>query len=219
MSDNAGSDDAERSRWRRRLLLLLAVFVLAVVGAGVGTFALGGDDEPASAPAPSPATPTETTNISLSMADRATVLRVDNVTPGESGTERLTLRNDGSDDGVLRIAAVTLTQRENGITGPEAEVDDSPERGELASQFLVELSMVRPDGETVGLFGTGDGSRPLSAVATQNSSGWVSMAGESAATLELSWRLPDATGNEVQSDSLVLDTTFQLQARNETLPE
>ena len=218
MSDNTESSDGEDSGDRRRLLIFFAVLLLAVVGAGVGTFTLGGDDgSPATTPSPSPATPTETTNISLSMVDQTTVLRVDNVTPGATGTERLTLRNDGPDDGVFRIASLTLTQRENGITGPEAEVDDSPDSGELASHFLVELSMVRSDGETVGLFGTGDGPRPLSALAAQNSSGWMAMPGESAATLEVTWRLPDSTGNEVQSDSLRLDTMFQLRG-NRTTP-
>lgn len=203
------SDAEDHGKRNRRLVVVVAVLVLAVLGAGIGSFALDGDD---GLPGETTPTPEGTANVSLSLPGEATLLNVSGVTPGERGTRRLTLTNDGPDAGRLRVAGVSVFESENGVTGPESAVDDSPDAGELGEYFLVAVSLVGSDGRTP-LYGTGDGARPLGAVAGEGASTGVVLDSNEQATVVLSWRLPADTGNVVQSDSLRLNATFQIEGR------
>lgn len=209
-------DESTGQDGRRRLVLLVVVVLLAVLGAGIGSVVLddGGNSQPGVQTPPE----INTTDVSLSVLESATLQNRSGVSPGASGTHRFVLRNEGPDAGTLSVVGLTLSEAENGIDGPESDVDGSPSNGELAEHFLVTLTMQSPDGETIPLYDTGEGPRPLSEVVEDaGRSQAVDVATEEEATLVLNWRLPQSTGNVVQSDSLRLRGTFQIRA-NTTAP-
>ena len=202
---------SDSERWladRRRLLVLLLVVVLALVGAGIGSFVFDDEDD-----RPGIQTPTgnETVNVSLVAESDTRLLSATDVKPGSSGSRAIVFRNSGDDPGTLTVADLGLTQRENDLVGPESAVDSSSERGELAEHLLVRVQFRTADGTTEPLYGTGDGPRPLSAVVTAGRSGAVVLPPGSRTRLVLDWVLPAENGNVVQSDSLTLNATVQLQ--------
>ncbi|MFB6188828.1 MAG: hypothetical protein ABEI57_02995 [Halapricum sp.] len=210
MSDGRGTN-----RISRRVVILLIVLVLAVLGAGIGSFVLNGDDGRPGVRTPTPTptpTPTDRQNVSLTTGAETQLLNASDVTPGTRGTRSVTFRNVGPDTGALSIATISLNQSENGLTDPEAAVDDSNTTGELGRNLLVTVTFVSPNGERVPLYGTADGPRPLRALPSLGRSADVTLAGGQAARLEFDWRLPHGVGNVVQSDSVDLNATIQLRA-------
>lgn len=206
MSDGRGTN-----RISRRVVILLIVLVLAVLGAGIGSFVLNGDDGRPGVRTPTP-TPTDRQNVSLTTGAETQLLNASDVTPGTQGTKSVTFRNVGPDTGALSIAAISLRQSENGLTDPEAAVDDSNRTGELGRNLLVTVTFVSPNGERVPLYGTADGPRPLTSLPPLGRSANVTLAGGQVARLEFGWRLPSDVGNVVQSDSVDFDATLQLRA-------
>ena len=209
------SDPEGWFRDRRRLLVLLLVVVLALAGAGIGSFVFDDDDDQPGVQTP---TANETVNVSLVADSNTRLLNASNITPNSDGSRTVVLRNSGADPGTLTIAETALTQRENGLAGPEVEVDNSTDSGELAEHLLVRLQFQTTNGTTVALYGTGDGPRPLSDVVGENSSRAVSLDPGNQTRLQFEWVLPEDTGNVVQSDSLTLNATFQLWG-NQTTPK
>lgn len=206
------SDSERWYRDRRRLLVLFLVVVLALAGAGIGSFVLDSDDDQPGVQTP---TANETVNVSLVADSNTQLLNASDVAPGANGTRTIVLRNSGDDSGTLTIAETTLLQRENGLVGPETDVDNTTERGELAEHLLVRLRFRTANGTTVALYGTSDGPRPLSEIAVENRSQPVVVGPGSQARLQFEWELPADTGNVVQSDSLALNATFQVRAIDE----
>lgn len=140
--------------------------------------------------------------------------RVANVMPGDSGTVTLNVTNDGNESGQLAVSTRNVTDFENGLTEPEAEVPDEggdPGRGdgELSSHLLVRWTLIESDGDRVTLsrndtyvpIGTLDDEQPVK--------GGTIEANESATAL-LEWKVPVDTGNEIQSDSVEFDVDFRL---------
>lgn len=211
--------DGSGASTRRRLLIILVVLILALVGAGVGSVVLDDDTEqpaPSNTDAPEA---DETVNVSLVAEPDAQLLRVGDAVPGSDSSERLVLRNVGSDPGALSIVSMTVTERENNITAPEASVDSSPQQGELGTNFLVRLQWQPVDGEPVWLYGTADGPRPLSDLSDAERSTNVTLGAGESASLVAYWTIPEDVGNEIQSDAVHLNATFQLRATNTTLSQ
>ncbi len=217
--DDSPADDDEDDGRRRRLLLFLLLLLLGIFGAGIGTFVL--DDMPDTAPGPQTPTGTEAPEtvgeVSLTADADATLLRAEGVVPGDAGTSRLPLRNDGTATGQLAVVSFTVESGENGITSAEARVDDSAAAGELAENLLVRLSVRYSDGETVRVFGS-DAFVPLADVEVRNRTVGPLAAGEEA-TVVFEWRLPTDTGNEVQSDTARFDVVFGLRSSTDETPD
>jgi hypothetical protein len=193
----------------RRVLVLLLVLLLALLGAGIGSFVFEGTDDQPGIQTP---TANETLNVSLVADSDTRLVNASDVTPGTSGTRTVILRNSGEDSGTLSVAELSLTQRENGLVGPETDVDNTSDDGELADHLLVRVWFRTADGTTVSLYGTGDGARPLSAIVTENRSQTTVLQPGNRTRLVLEWELPADTGNVIQSDSLRLNATLQLRA-------
>ncbi|MFB6074705.1 MAG: hypothetical protein ABEJ89_06805 [Haloarculaceae archaeon] len=69
--------------------------------------------------------------MTVEIRGTATLLRLSEAVPGETGSRRITVRNVGDRRARLVVANVTVDDRENGIVGPERGVDTSPNEGEL----------------------------------------------------------------------------------------
>ncbi|WP_459191329.1 hypothetical protein [Halosimplex sp. J119] len=196
----------------------MVLLLLALVGGGIGTFVL--DDTPGVSPgvqtpeSTPTAPPAPVEDVALTTPADATLLRASGVVPGEGGTSRLVLRNEGSAAGRLGIANFSHADEENGITSAEAAVDDSPDEGELSEAVRVRLSMQFSDGRTVRVVGR-DRFVPLADVEASNRTYGTIQPGE-AATVVLEWRVPAEAGNEIQSDGLRFDIAFGLRPINGT---
>jgi len=213
--DETESEDDDR----RRLLILLVLLLLAMIGGGFGAFVLtdqpdgGGVTTPSGTPVP-PA-PNATGNVSLSMPEGATMLRAENVAPGDAGTSQLILRNEGEAPGALAISAASVESDENGVVSAESAVDDSPNEGELAEQIRVRLSVRYPDGDVVTVYGT-DGFASLAEFRARNQTIGPGIGPGEEAVVVFDWRLPGGTTNVIQSDTARFDVVFALRSTNET---
>lgn len=150
--------------------------------------------------------------VTLKTVGTSVVLDYDNVAPGDSGRESMILRNAGSVDGRIFVTDVLVDDAENGIVGPEGNVDSSPNDGELSDNVEIVLEVHSPDGSVDYLYGTGSGARPLSTIdgITSPQQGQVLAPGEEA-EIVVDWEVPPSTGNEIQSDGLEMDIEFELR--------
>lgn len=204
-------DRLEGGRTRRRLLLLLLLLLLVVVGAGVGGFVPGFGPSAPQEPSPTD-TPTDD-RLELTFEGDAVLLDYEDLAPGAAGNESVTLSNDGTVAGNVSISSIDVTENETGIVGGEAAVDGTPASGELAQHLRLAIAVTYPNGTTVALYGTGDGPRPVTALAAidERSASGVVPAGETA-TVTVDWVLPAETGDVVQSDAADVAVSFELRA-------
>jgi len=146
--------------------------------------------------------------------DSSARIQYANLAPGDDGQNRLRLENVGNASGNLSLEDVDLQANvENGVTEPEAAVDDSPTEGELAENLLLTLRVNRTDAQDSYLYGTGSGPRPLASLAKEDRTGHVDVLDPGAqAEIVVDWHVPASTGNEIQSDGVVFDLTFTLKA-------
>jgi len=137
-----------------------------------------------------------------------------NLAPGDDGQERLILENAGNGSGDLSLTNVIVrADAENGVTDPEAAIDNSPNEGELAENLLLKLRVNRTDEPDTYLSETGAGPQTLAALANEGRSDHVGVLdpGERV-EIVVDWRVPASTGNEIQSDGVVFDLAFTLRA-------
>lgn len=162
-------------------------------------------------------TPAEPPAIALNGTGEGTLLDTDGVLPGDRGNGTVTLENDGVENGRLRIVALDVRDRENGFTEPEVEAGDTDDEGELSEHLEVRIAIVGSDGNQRYVLGTagGDGHQTLADLPGRAPSTDTSIAPNETVTVRVDWRLPASTGNEVQSDGVVFDVTFELRSRGE----
>ncbi|WP_436906517.1 hypothetical protein [Halosimplex marinum] len=208
--DEPESETASDDRtWRRRALLLVLLLVLAFVGGGLGTLVLDLPEDVTPGVRTPSGTP-EPATVSLETSENRTLLRARDVAPGDSGRSRLTLRNTGSAAGEIGVSGVVVDGSENGVVQAEAAVDDDPSESELPERLLVRLAVRYPDGEAVPVFGDG-GFVPLADTEGTNRTVGRLGPGE-AVTVVFEWRLPEETGNVVQSDTASFELAFGIRA-------
>lgn len=107
---------ADKTLSRRRLLAGLATIGGSMSAAGVGTWSLFSDDEQRNISV-------KAGTVSLSVDEDADpVVTIDGVTPGERGTERLTLTNTGTLDAGL-VLCVSDVSHPNGGTSSGTDAD------------------------------------------------------------------------------------------------
>ncbi|MHB9288143.1 hypothetical protein ACKVMT_14025 [Halobacteriales archaeon Cl-PHB] len=149
--------------------------------------------------------------VSLETVGSSALMDYDALSPGDSGSESVVFRNGGGEPGRLAITNVTVDDAENGIVGPESDVDSTPNEGELSDHVMVVVTVEYENGTTQHLYDTDNGARSLAALAneTATADAGVLDAGRQA-TLTFEWSLPSATGNEIQSDGATFAVDFQL---------
>lgn len=145
---------------------------------------------------------------SLSVEGSSTFVRLSATEPGSTGRERVRVRNAGDAAARLVVADVTVEDRENGVVGPEAAVDNSPSEGELSEHLRIALAT---DGGATDVVGTASNPIPLAAVAASGEYAGPVLGPGERTTLRLTWTLPPETGNVVQSDGVAFDVRFRLQ--------
>lgn len=195
-------------------------------GGGGGT---GGGKSPDTAESPTPtpartasptatATPTPTSTPDESdggaqISGNAARLSVSNAAPGDTASDDVTVTNTGDRSGRLRIANVTASGDENGLTDAELAAGDGATSGELADVLGLRVVVVAPNGTEIGAYGTGDGARPLTTLAAAGpSDDLLGLDPGESVTLSLAWRIPTNAGNEIQSDTVEFATEVQLRA-------
>jgi predicted ribosomally synthesized peptide with SipW-like signal peptide len=139
------------------------------------------------------------------------------VKPGDSGENTISLHVINNDAWVC-AEVKNLANADNGITEPESAVDatDGVGNGELQDKLI--LTVWRDNGDNIRqdnepILATG---KPVNGVlAVYDSTTGAPLPGGSTTYLGVSWSLPSATGNEVQTDSMTGDISFYVeQARN-----
>lgn len=141
--------------------------------------------------------------LAVGGADDAPI-RIGGVAPGDSGVVRTAVRNDGTESGRLSLHVENVTDAENELLEPERDVGDTDETGELSGAVSVRVSV--GEDYLVGGEGTWVRLSELETVAFENT---TLEAGETR-SLDVEWRVDAAVGNEIQSDSAVVDVTLVL---------
>lgn len=134
--------------------------------------------------------------------------------PGSSGSNSLAITNRGSGAGTLTLSSVSYVSVENGRTGPESSVDATggdPGRGagELHEALELRLAIERADGSREWVFGSATEFGSVEALAADPVDLGRLAAGERV-ELVVDYRLPASVGNEIQTDSIVVDVSFTL---------
>ena len=142
--------------------------------------------------------------------------QVDSVMPGDSGNVTLNVTNDGNGTGTFGVKTSNVTDYENGLTEPEAEVDASGSdpgegEGELSAHLEVRWSLINSTGDRVYLTDndSNDDYVPIRTLNDEQIQGGTIPANESADAL-FEWKVPKATGNEIQGDAVEFDVDFTL---------
>ena len=134
---------------------------------------------------------------------------VDNLKPGEEGRKTITVKNTGSIDGVLKVTKVEIKgNNENGCGDPEIENGDDPGNndGELPEYLIITIG--NTDDED--LFANGDlaslanGDTPLTGAN-------VDLDANADTDIVVKYRVPEDTGNIIQSDNCDFTITFTLE--------
>jgi hypothetical protein len=193
----------------------------------------GGDNETESDQNESVETPTAASTDTTSSEATATITdgqavvriqrsqmngTVKNVLPGDAGSVTLNVTDEGNASGRLRVTTTNVSSDENGRTEPELRVDDSggdpgTGNGELSSNLLVRWVVIGPTtGERVAL--TESQRRDYVTIGSLNSQTLeaeaASVPENGTVTTRFEWKVPETTGNEIQSDSVALDVEFAL---------
>jgi len=140
------------------------------------------------------------------------------IKPGDSGENTISLHVVNNDAWICASVA-NLTNLENGETEPEALVDLSTDvnAGELQQNMV--WKVWRDDGDNIwenGEVVLAEGQPVNGELAVYDSTTQTGpLLGATTGYLGVSWSLPLATGNEVQTDSMTGDISFTVvQARN-----
>jgi hypothetical protein len=139
------------------------------------------------------------------------------VVPGSVSTTRIPMTNQGTDPGTLQLSSISYVTYENGQTSPEAEVDPTggmPGRGagELGGDLDFRVSVVYPNGTQRDVIGGPDTYQSLGDLTNRTVPLGNLGPGESLELLVVA-RVPPSAGNEIQSDTIVVDASFTLVQR------
>ena len=134
-----------------------------------------------------------------------TSVTAENVAPGYSDSQQLTLKNAGNVAGVLKVNFTNLS--ENGGDNPEPEQDaegDNNNDANLADNIEISTS---GDYGTLGPFTLAQAAGNTPYELDSNMTGGESGAG----TIE--WEVPSGVGNEIQGDEVTFDVVFTLNQK------
>lgn len=190
---------------RRRLLGGLVTVGAACAAAGAGTMAAFSDTEESN----DNTVQTGTLDLTLDGSSQSlTFLDVDGIAPGDSGSQSVTLGNDGTLPGTIDIVVEDVRDYENGIVNNESSQDSSSNQGEL--QKYVD---VRPSLGGTRLVGWTSLASIQSLSLPYTYSTGITLDAQDTTDFTLEWRFNDPgdkTVNEAQSDSVEIDLGFVL---------
>jgi predicted ribosomally synthesized peptide with SipW-like signal peptide len=184
-------------RMNKKILVSMMVIGLVATLAGAGLHAYFSDTEKSEGNTFTAGT----LNLKVGDADpTAWKITVSNMYPGQSGSESVIVKNDGSLDGRLSISFSGLVDDENGLTEPESAEGDDTKSGELAENLHLKITI---GGETVfegyakDILTGGYSNYPLKAGASE--------------TFTVAYSIDGTVGNIIQSDIAGFDITFSLE--------
>lgn len=131
------------------------------------------------------------------------------IVPGNSGTIKWTLTNEGNTAGFLTIDAATTFGEGGAATEPEAVDEDGTPVG---LDTGIKVWVTKTIGETTtNILGATDAYVAMSGLAAAlDAEVDVAMAAADVIIYELHWEVPTSVGNEIQGDTAELDITFTL---------
>jgi predicted ribosomally synthesized peptide with SipW-like signal peptide len=184
---------------RRRVLGGMATLGVAAAAAGAGTYAAFSDTEQSNNNQVSAGT----LDLTVDGGDSSvTVLNVADAVPGETGSgTAITLANEGNVDGTLDVTLATVSSAENGTNDPESNSTAEGTGVELESALTVTVTL---DGTTLVSDTVANLSNGQSIATGQ------ALNGGGSTDFNISYEVDAAAGNEIQSDSVSLDFTFDL---------
>ena len=192
--------------------ILISLFTIAIVGAliGGGVTALFFDTEEVGQNVFTAGT------LDLEVGGGNPVsFTLGNMQPGDSQQYSLRLTNTGSIPGELSVEFGSMTNNDNGLTEPESDVDSTGGDGEgelgqyLEIVIVASTQPVPPGGTKTVLFWA-----PLNGVGGTTvdvPEQWGLLEAGELVELKITFRLPDNTGNIVQSDSVAFDIILHLE--------
>lgn len=201
---------------RRRMLGGVLTVGAASSAAGAGTVALFSDKESSTGNT----VQAGTLDLTVGGDSTNTVLNVPAAKPDEESSQTGTLKNDGTLPGYLQFGIQGVESRENGVNEPEADSrregdsrgggDDHS--GELAQNLLLRMKIVEEtDSGTQDHWLVGDKDSYTVAANIRFGARDLDLQLDSDETVEFvtDFEVADA-GNEIQSDSVVIDAVFGL---------
>ena len=130
-----------------------------------------------------------------------------NVKPGDSGSEIKILKNNGNLPGTVYVQVTNVVNDENGLTAPELAIPDIAPVGELGANMNVEIKV----GSNIIYSGLVN-SVPAGYMVDSDLNPAESK------DLTITWSVPGAVGNIIQSDKLSFDVSVLLNQVGEPIP-
>jgi len=216
---------------RRRVLGGLLTVGAASSAAGAGTMALFSDTESSTGNS----VQAGTLDLQVNGSGSNAVVDVSNVAPGGADSDSTTIRNDGTLPGYLTFGVTGFENPENGVNEPESDAtrENDPRgsstggdhTGELAQSLLLKMKLVVDDDESHYIVGGEDeyelaatvrlGSYPVNEAAEFDD---LQLDAGQEVEFVTEYQISDNVGNEIQSDSVVIDLVFALmQERGQTV--
>lgn len=125
-----------------------------------------------------------------------------NVKPGDSGSEKAKLKNEGNVAGTVYVKISNIVNEENGLKAPELALvpPDTDATGELGANLIVTIKV--------------DGGAPLYSGPVNSFGGAYKvdgvLNGGASKDLIIDWSVPTSVGNIIQSDKLKFDVNVAL---------
>ncbi|SDY10356.1 hypothetical protein [Halobellus clavatus] len=124
------------------------------------------------------------------------------VMPGSSGGSETIFGPPDPGQDTLLLTVGGVVDNENGLTEPEAEVDDTPSVGELSANLDIRIVVVRESGVRRYVAGGSNAFVPLASVSGASES--VPVGANETVSVGFEWRIDSVVGNEIQGDSTTL---------------
>ena len=192
----------------KRIILSLALIVVASAGAIGATRAYFSDTETSTGNSFAAGT----LDLNLDGANINVVkFSLTNLVPGDLGTGTWTIYNAGSINGYVDIHSIARTDNDNLCNEPEGLVDSNcgAGEGELSANMDINL-FIDVNGD--GVFDSGDTTiytGHLSEIAANYDQN-IALNALATKYISLNWGIPSGAGNDIQSDSVSVDMTFEL---------
>lgn len=198
----------------KKTLFTMMALVLVIGLAGAGTFAYFSDTETSTGNTFTAGTLDLTVNGQN--GQNVQLFNVSNLVPGNQPTGRYRINNIGSINGYLDIESISIVNNENGCIEPETQAGDTtcgPDQGELGAQLNLRMFL---DYNNNGWIDTGEpmffNGRVNTLPANFQLNEPVPAGGGVDFVAEIYdwWSGQDIDDNLAQSDSLVVNMTFEL---------
>jgi hypothetical protein len=141
-------------------------------------------------------------SLNLKVGDNDPVswkIELSDLLPGCSGSQSVTINNNGTINGKLSIAFSNLIDQENGLTEPELALGDTESDGELAENLYLNITIdgtVVYQGYASGILSGGITNYPLNAGVSK--------------TFKIEYSIADGVGDIIQTDVVGFTITFLL---------